>query len=64
MINKESSKKITLFYWNEDVNTQASYQLMDSGFIGLIFSCFNNDESSQMGRVQVISFQSVKTGNK
>lgn len=26
-----------------DVRTQAMYQLLDSGFIGLIFSCFNED---------------------
>jgi hypothetical protein len=27
----------------EDVRTQAMYQLLDQGFIGLIFSCFNED---------------------
>lgn len=27
-----------------DVRTQAMYQLLDSGFIGLIFSCFNEDQ--------------------
>jgi len=26
-----------------DVRTQAMYQLLDSGFIGLIFSCYNED---------------------
>lgn len=26
-----------------DVRTQAMYQLLDTGFIGLIFSCFNED---------------------
>lgn len=26
-----------------DVRTQAMYQLLDSGFIGLIFSCFSED---------------------
>lgn len=26
-----------------DVRTQAMYQLLDSGFVGLIFSCFNED---------------------
>lgn len=26
-----------------DVRTQAMYQLLDAGFIGLIFSCFNED---------------------
>ena len=26
-----------------DVRTQGTYQLLDSGFIGLIFSCFSED---------------------
>ncbi|MCI22263.1 Lys-63-specific deubiquitinase BRCC36, partial [Trifolium medium] len=33
------------------------YQLLDSGFIGLIFSCYNED-ASKVGRIQVIAFQS------
>lgn len=28
-----------------DVRTQAMYQLLDSGFIGLIFSCFSEDNN-------------------
>ncbi|KAL2926224.1 Lys-63-specific deubiquitinase BRCC36 [Bienertia sinuspersici] len=34
------------------------YQLLDSGFIGLIFSCFNED-ALKVGRIQVIAFQSL-----
>ena len=33
-----------------DVNTQASYQLLDPNFIGLIFSCFN--DSDKVGTVR------------
>lgn len=29
--------------FDADVRTQAMYQLLDSGFIGLIFSCFSED---------------------
>ena len=31
--------------------------MMESGFIGLIFSCFNNDQASQGGRIQLLAFQ-------
>ncbi|CAI9766084.1 unnamed protein product [Fraxinus pennsylvanica] len=41
-----------------NVRTQAMYQLMDSGFIGLIFSCFNED-AQKAGRIQVLAFQSL-----
>ncbi|KAI3803448.1 hypothetical protein L1987_31599 [Smallanthus sonchifolius] len=41
-----------------DVRTQAMYQLLDSGFIGLIFSCFNEDQY-KVGRIQVTAFQSL-----
>ena len=39
-----------------DVRTQSTYQLLDEGFVGLIFSVFdqNNDKVS---RVQVVAFQ-------
>ncbi|XP_051152141.1 uncharacterized protein LOC127266073 [Andrographis paniculata] len=41
-----------------DVGTQALYQLLESGFIGLIFSCFNED-AHKVGRIQVMAFQSL-----
>ncbi|KAF3775042.1 Lys-63-specific deubiquitinase [Nymphaea thermarum] len=41
-----------------DVRTQGMYQLLDSGFIGLIFSCFSED-AQKVGRIQVIAFQSL-----
>ena len=40
-----SVKFLSLFF-NLDVQTQAMYQMMDPGFVGLIFSCFNDDTAS------------------
>ncbi|ERN04493.1 hypothetical protein AMTR_s00081p00064980 [Amborella trichopoda] len=40
------------------VRTQGMYQLLDAGFIGLIFSCFSED-ARKVGRIQVIAFQSL-----
>jgi hypothetical protein len=31
-----------------DILTQWNYQMLDKGFIGLIFSCFNNDTSNNV----------------
>jgi len=45
-----------------DVQTQAMYQMLDQGFIGLIFSCFNKDPSNRSGRIQVTAFQSLDLG--
>ncbi|GLU14605.1 hypothetical protein SLE2022_311660 [Rubroshorea leprosula] len=52
-----SHPHITVLPSHVDVRTQAMYQLLDSGFIGLIFSCFSED-TNKVGRVQVIAFQS------
>ncbi|GAB4850096.1 hypothetical protein Ancab_029395 [Ancistrocladus abbreviatus] len=52
-----SHPHITVLPSHVDVRTQAMYQLLDSGFIGLIFSCFNED-TNKVGRIQVIAFQS------
>uniref|UniRef100_A0A0E0L572 BRCC36 C-terminal helical domain-containing protein n=1 Tax=Oryza punctata TaxID=4537 RepID=A0A0E0L572_ORYPU len=40
------------------VRTQAMFQLMEPGFVGLIFSCFSED-AQKVGKIQVISFQSL-----
>ncbi|KAM7253819.1 hypothetical protein ACFE04_031501 [Oxalis oulophora] len=42
-------------------SAQAMYQLLDPGFIGLIFSCFSEDVN-KVGRIQVIAFQSSGGG--
>lgn len=31
-----------------DVRTQAMYQMMDQGFVGLIFSCFIEDKNTKV----------------
>ncbi|KAK4413912.1 Lys-63-specific deubiquitinase BRCC36 [Sesamum alatum] len=53
-----SHPHITVLPSHVDVRTQAMYQLLDSGFIGLIFSCFSED-AQKVGRIQVIAFQSL-----
>ncbi|KAJ0884396.1 putative ubiquitinyl hydrolase 1 [Helianthus annuus] len=53
-----SHPHITVLPSHVDVRTQAMYQLLDSGFIGLIFSCFNEDQH-KVGRIQVTAFQSL-----
>ncbi|KAE8655680.1 Mov34/MPN/PAD-1 family protein isoform 2 [Hibiscus syriacus] len=52
-----SHPHITVLPSHVDVRSQAMYQLLDSGFIGLIFSCFSED-TNKVGRIQVIAFQS------
>ncbi|KAL5976957.1 hypothetical protein ACLOJK_021294 [Asimina triloba] len=47
------SLRILSFSGIHDVRTQAMYQLLDAGFIGLIFSCFSEDAQ------KVIAFQSL-----
>lgn len=53
-----SHPHITVLPSHVDVRTQAMYQLLDAGFIGLIFSCFSED-AQKVGRIQVIAFQSL-----
>lgn len=52
-----SHPHITVLPSHVDVRTQGMYQLLDSGFIGLIFSCYSED-LNKVGRIQVIAFQS------
>lgn len=54
-----SHPHITVLPSHVDVRTQAMYQLLDSGFIGLIFSCFSED-AQKVGRIQVMAFQSLE----
>ncbi|XP_039122787.1 uncharacterized protein LOC120259272 isoform X5 [Dioscorea cayenensis subsp. rotundata] len=53
-----SHPHITVLPSHVDVRTQAMYQLLEAGFIGLIFSCFSED-AQKVGRIQVIAFQSL-----
>ncbi|KAG8193354.1 hypothetical protein JTE90_022982 [Oedothorax gibbosus] len=52
-----SHPKLTVWPSPIDVNTQDSYQLMDIGFIGVIFSVFNEDPNKKGGRIQMTCFQ-------
>lgn len=52
-----SHPHITVMPSHVDVRTQGMYQMLDPGFVGLIFSCFSED-SSKVGRIQAIAFQS------
>jgi len=55
-----SHPHITVLPSHVDVATQGLYQLLDPGFVGLIFSCFN-ETANKGGRVQMIAFQSFDT---
>ncbi|KAG0577841.1 hypothetical protein M758_5G178500 [Ceratodon purpureus] len=52
-----SHPHITVIPSHVDVRTQGTYQMLDSGFVGLIFSCFSED-ANKVGRIQAIAFQS------
>ena len=53
-----SHPHITVWPSHVDVRTQAMYQMMDEGFVGLIFSVFNQDKSAK-NRIQMTCFQSI-----
>uniref|UniRef100_A0A673XTY7 BRCA1/BRCA2-containing complex subunit 3 n=1 Tax=Salmo trutta TaxID=8032 RepID=A0A673XTY7_SALTR len=54
-----SHPHITVWPSHVDVRTQAMYQMMDQGFVGLIFSCFIEDKNTKTGRVLYTCFQSA-----
>ncbi|KAF8068387.1 brcc3 [Scenedesmus sp. PABB004] len=56
-----SHPHITVLPSHVDVNTQAMYQLLDGGFVGLIFSVFNAAASREQ-TIQVTAFQSLPGG--
>ncbi|KAJ7569905.1 hypothetical protein O6H91_01G099400 [Diphasiastrum complanatum] len=53
-----SHPHITVLPSHVDVRTQGLYQMLDPGFVGLIFSCFSED-GNKVGRIQALAFQSV-----
>ncbi|XP_062969488.1 lys-63-specific deubiquitinase BRCC36-like [Cynocephalus volans] len=55
-----SHPHITVWPSHVDVRTQAMYQMMDQGFVGLIFSCFIEDKNAKTGRVLYTCFQSIQ----
>ncbi|NWU29876.1 BRCC3 deubiquitinase, partial [Dyaphorophyia castanea] len=55
-----SHPHITVWPSHVDVRTQAMYQMMDQGFVGLIFSCFTEDKNTKTGRILYTCFQSIQ----
>lgn len=53
-----SHPHITVLPSHVDVRTQGMYQLLDPGFLGLIFSCFNED-ANKVGKIQATAFQAL-----
>jgi BRCA1/BRCA2-containing complex subunit 3 len=45
-----SHPHITVWPSHVDVRTQAMYQMMDPGFVGLVFSVFNQDKNTKQNR--------------
>ncbi|NXA20124.1 BRCC3 deubiquitinase, partial [Ibidorhyncha struthersii] len=48
-----SHPHITVWPSHVDVRTQAMYQMMDQGFVGLIFSCFIEDKNTKVGNLKI-----------
>uniref|UniRef100_A0A286Y5K5 MPN domain-containing protein n=1 Tax=Cavia porcellus TaxID=10141 RepID=A0A286Y5K5_CAVPO len=55
---------ITVWPSHVDVHTQAMYQMMDQGFVGLIFSSFIEDKNTKTGQVLYTCFQSKQAQKK
>ncbi|XP_053448594.1 lys-63-specific deubiquitinase BRCC36-like [Nycticebus coucang] len=55
-----SHPHITVWPSHVDIRTQAMYQMMDQGFVGLIFSCFVEDKNANIGQVLYTCFQSIQ----
>ncbi|XP_059153731.1 lys-63-specific deubiquitinase BRCC36-like [Physella acuta] len=53
-----SHPHITVWPSHVDVRTQANYQLMDDGFVGIIFSVFSEDKTTKCNKIEVTCFQS------
>ena len=54
-----SHPHITVRPSHVDVHTQAMYQIMEQGFVGLVFSCFLQDKNTKIGQVLYTCFQSI-----
>ncbi|GBF93917.1 hypothetical protein Rsub_06166 [Raphidocelis subcapitata] len=57
-----SHPHITVLPSHVDVHTQAMYQLLEPGFVGLIFSVFNRDAATKAHSVSATAFQSLPAG--
>lgn len=54
-----SHPHITVLPSHVDVRTQASYQMLDRNFVGLIISAFNEDPNTLSQSMEITAFQSV-----
>ncbi len=57
--------QVTVLPSHVDVRTQATYQLMDESFVGVILSCFSRaevDGAGSVDRVQLGAFKSLAVG--
>ncbi|MBN3291033.1 BRCC3 deubiquitinase, partial [Polypterus senegalus] len=59
-LSTEKEEVMGLCIGEVNVRTQAMYQMMDQGFVGLIFSCFIEDKNTKTGRILYTCFQSVQ----
>ncbi|KAL3151729.1 hypothetical protein ABBQ38_012708 [Trebouxia sp. C0009 RCD-2024] len=59
-----SHPHITVLPSHVDIKTQATYQMLDDGFVGLIFSTFNQDSRTKSQSVSVTAFQSVPADDR
>lgn len=59
-----SHPHITVWPSHVDVRTQANYQQMDDGFVGLIFSVFNEDKLTKQNKIEVTCFQSQEVNSE
>ncbi|XP_030750572.1 lys-63-specific deubiquitinase BRCC36-like [Sitophilus oryzae] len=55
-----SHPHITVWPSHVDIRTQATYQMMDSLFVGLIFSVYQNDPRVRSNQVQLTCFQAYQ----
>mmetsp|Transcript_1403 Transcript_1403/g.4182 ORF Transcript_1403/g.4182 Transcript_1403/m.4182 type:complete len:466 (+) Transcript_1403:277-1674(+) len=59
-----SHPHITVLPSHVDVRTQASYQMLDRNFVGLIISAFNEDATSLTQSLEITAFQSVSASQE
>eukprot|EP01091_Cochliopodium_minus_P018509 TRINITY_DN7530_c0_g1_i1.p1 TRINITY_DN7530_c0_g1~~TRINITY_DN7530_c0_g1_i1.p1 ORF type:complete len:613 (+),score=131.94 TRINITY_DN7530_c0_g1_i1:31-1869(+) len=59
-----SHPHITIHPSHIDLGTQKNYQQLHEGFVGLIFSCFDESNQTKKGSIQVIAFQTVNSRNE
>jgi len=58
-----SHPHITVLPSHVDVHTQAMFQQLEPGFVGLIFSAFNRDPATKGHSVSATAFQSLPAGS-